>query len=72
VLACVDVHYGVASATAACLAFAAWTDDEPSREHVITSKVVPAAYESGELYRRELPYALAVLKQPRSVRRGSP
>jgi deoxyribonuclease V len=64
-LACVDVHYTDASATAACLTFATWTDANASYERVTTSSVPPAEYQSGELYRRELPYALAVLGELR-------
>lgn len=60
-LACVDVHYTQSSATAACLAFLSWVDEKASHERVITSTVAPALYESGELYRRELPYVLTVL-----------
>lgn len=61
VLACVDVHYGDANATAACIAFASWTDGMALDERVLVSSEAAPEYQSGELYKRELPHVLAVL-----------
>lgn len=60
-IACTDVAYGPSWAVAACLAFSDWRAASPEIEVV---RQVPdiAPYESGQLYLRELPSLLAVLR----------
>lgn len=59
-IAFVDVHYGDASALAACVVAADWGDAEPVGS--VTVRVAPIAeYEPGAFYKRELPCLLAVL-----------
>ncbi len=63
-LAAVDVQYRDADSTcvAACITFERWTDAEPT--HTETAQLqVPAPYVPGQLYLRELPGVLAVLKK---------
>ncbi len=57
-----DAHYDEAAGTAAaaCVVVAAWTDVEPAVERRVVTPLA-APYESGALYRRELPALLAVL-----------
>lgn len=57
----VDVDYRADRVVAAAVGFAAWTDAAPSFELVRAFEGAAAAYEPGSLYRRELPYLLAVL-----------
>jgi deoxyribonuclease V len=59
-VACLDVAYGSASATAACVLAEDWTSAAPFRE---LTHIGPAAeqYEPGQFYRRELPCLLAIL-----------
>lgn len=59
--ACLDVDYRDQEAVAACVLFAAWTDDQPVR--TVTERVSPVApYIPGAFYVRELPCLLAVLR----------
>jgi deoxyribonuclease V len=60
-IACLDVAYGAASATAACVIAGDWTSAAPIREltHCCPLNV---EYLSGQFYRRELPCLLAILK----------
>lgn len=59
--ACLDVDYRDQEAMAACLLFAAWTDDQPVR--TVIERVAPVApYVPGAFYVRELPCLLAVLR----------
>jgi deoxyribonuclease V len=61
-LAAIDVQYDEQRATAACVVFAQWGDEQPAA--VQTAVVEPvAAYEPGQFYKRELPCALAVLNR---------
>jgi deoxyribonuclease V len=60
-LAAVDVDYRHDVVVAACVCFAEYADDRPMKELTLRSSTVPAAYESGQFYRRELPYVLDVL-----------
>jgi deoxyribonuclease V len=62
VLACVDVYYRERWVTAALVGFDSWTDARPAREIVKVSDLPPHDYQSGELYKRELPYLLEVLR----------
>ena len=59
---CVDVDYRTTSVVAACVAFEAWAASEPSFEKTLAFEGAPAEYESGQFYRRELPYLLALLE----------
>jgi deoxyribonuclease V len=60
-LACVDVHYRVKGAVAACLLFRDWTDDVSTWERVESiPHVLP--YVTGQFYQRELPCLLSVLE----------
>jgi len=64
---CVDVDYRADGAVAACVGFQAWSQEAPSLELRQVSSSPPASYESGQFYRRELPYLtqlLAALPQP--------
>lgn len=58
----VDVDYRNDQAIVAGVSFNQWSDDKPVQEWVIQVSN-PAAYESGQFYRRELPCILALLKQ---------
>ncbi len=59
--ACLDVDYRDQEAVAACVLFAAWTDDQPVR--TVIERVFPVApYVPGAFYVRELPCLLAVLR----------
>ena len=59
-IACVDVHYSAQLATAACVVFADWQDEDLIEEHLI-SEPISAEYEPGKLYLRELPPILSIL-----------
>lgn len=67
---CVDVHYSEFSATAAGVLFRSWEDSAAVHETVIRT-AVPADYEPGAFYKRELPCLLALLPelplQPRLI-----
>jgi len=62
----VDVDYGNDKAIVAGVSFNQWTDNTPAQEWVI-QVASPAAYVSGQFYRRELPCILALLKQVDAV-----
>jgi deoxyribonuclease V len=64
-LACVDVHYAIDTATAACVLFDAWTDEEPLRS-IVRVLGRPAPYVPGQFYLRELPCLLAVVEPLRA------
>lgn len=61
-IACLDVDYREATASAAGLAFHDWSDAAP-----VTEKVIPVVgvhpYQPGQFYRRELPCLLGVLHE---------
>lgn len=59
---CVDVDYRATSVVAACVGFEAWAAPEPSFEKTLAFAEAPAEHESGQFYRRELPYLLALLR----------
>ena len=64
-IACLDVDYRDAGATAACLLFQDWSDEQSIEEIVIPiDRVEP--YEPGQFYRRELPCLRAVLAAVRT------
>jgi deoxyribonuclease V len=60
VIAALDVQYADERAAAAGLVFADWTDAAPVAERVV-QVAEPAAYVSGEFWRRELPCLMQVL-----------
>ena len=65
-LIAVDVHYGDdGQARAAAIVFDEWTSSDASDTewHVVTT---PAEYESGALYRRELPCILPLIESLRA------
>lgn len=63
--AVVDVDYGGAGATAACVVADRWTDAVPIETHVVSiASVLP--YAPGRFYERELPCVLAVLPKVRA------
>ena len=70
---CVDVDYRVDCVVAACVGFDDWLSAEPSFERASRSAGAPAGYEPGLLYRREMPYLLALMElldaRPRHCRR---
>lgn len=58
----VDVHYRETEGLAAAVGFIHWSDAEPA--FTATARIaVPADYEPGAFYKRELPAILAVLEQ---------
>lgn len=57
----VDVHYEGELARAAGVAFAAWTD-EAERSSKVLERTVPADYEPGRFYERELPCILPIVR----------
>jgi deoxyribonuclease V len=59
---CVDVDYRVDCVVAACVGFDDWLSAEPSFERASRSAGAPAGYEPGLLYRREMPYLLALME----------
>ena len=61
VIACLDVGYRDADATAACVLFREWSDAEPFLE-LVRRLPDAAPYEPGSFFRRELPCLLAVLQ----------
>jgi deoxyribonuclease V len=61
-LACVDVHYAGAGATAACVLFRSWLDGVECAHAIVHIDAV-APYRPGQFYRRELPCILRVLAQ---------
>jgi deoxyribonuclease V len=64
-IACVDVDYRDAGATAAALLFQDWSDEQSMEEIVIPIDSVQP-YEPGQFYRRELPCLRAVLAAVRT------
>jgi deoxyribonuclease V len=65
-----DVDYRERAAVAAAVVFRAWDDAQPTEERRLEIDGVPASYESGQFYKRELPYLLALigeLKEPPEV-----
>ncbi len=60
-IVCVDVDYRATEVVAACVGFGDWADAAALVETVTRTPGAPASYESGEFYRRELPYVLATL-----------
>ncbi len=60
-IACLDVAYGDAAAYAAGITFRDWADATPLEERVAAVAKVEL-YQSGQVFRRELPGLLAVLK----------
>jgi deoxyribonuclease V len=61
-IACLDVDYRQTGARAACVAFAAWTDDAPLLTEIADVPDVQP-YQPGNFYLRELPCLLAVLER---------
>jgi deoxyribonuclease V len=59
---CLDVDYGALRVLAACVGFADWMDAAAAFERTRDFAGAPAAYESGQFYRRELPYLLELLR----------
>ena len=60
-IACLDVHYDGDLAHAAAVVFADWTSTATVAQYTATVSV-PAEYEPGRFYLRELPPLLAVIK----------
>lgn len=58
---CLDVDYRERAAVVAGVMFRAWDDAKPSDERRHEIDGVPASYESGQFYKRELPYLLDLL-----------
>jgi deoxyribonuclease V len=59
--AALDVCYSGTRACAACLTFRSWADSRPSEVFTATLEI-PAEYQAGHFYKRELPCLLAVLR----------
>jgi deoxyribonuclease V len=62
VIIALDCHYTSREATAAACAIVEWTAGEIMARHRIVD-VVPAEYQAGSFYRRELPLLLRVLAE---------
>jgi deoxyribonuclease V len=60
---CVDVDYRSDHAVAACVGFEHWTDEAPCLERVVLSLAIPAPYEPGRFYVREMPYLIELLRE---------
>lgn len=58
---CLDVDYRAERVVAACVGFHEWTTDAPELERTLEVEGAPAPYESGQFYRREMPYLLELL-----------
>jgi deoxyribonuclease V len=58
---CLDVHYRPDGAVAACVLFREWPDVAPADELVARFPPTSEPYTPGELYKRELPFLLAVI-----------
>jgi deoxyribonuclease V len=58
----VDVNYSEIRATVAGVLFADWHDENPSRE-VVSFMEVPADYQPGQFYKRELPCILKLIEE---------
>jgi deoxyribonuclease V len=61
VILAVDVHYEGELARAAGIAFEAWTD-EKERSAKVIERSVPAEYQPGHFYERELPCILPIVR----------
>ena len=61
-IACFDVHYQEATATAAAILFDDWASEQPSEQLLISSENV-AEYQAGSFYRRELGPLSSVIEQ---------
>jgi deoxyribonuclease V len=59
---CLDVDYGTGSVVAACVGFAEWPDAAATFETKRRFEGAPNAYESGQFYRREMPYVLELVR----------
>ncbi len=59
---CVDVDYRENGAVAACVGFLEWTDSVAAFETARRFAGAPADYESGQFYKREMPYVLELLR----------
>ena len=63
IIACVDVDYRADHAGAAAVAIGAWPEAKALAEATLRLPGAPAAYVPGELYKRELPALVAVLRK---------
>jgi deoxyribonuclease V len=57
-ISCLDVHYRLNDAVAACLLFQNRSDDSPRQGLTVTVSPV-APYQPGQFYKRELPFITA-------------
>jgi deoxyribonuclease V len=62
-LACVDVSYEDHSVVTGGLWFTNWPDEIAAGELVLRSEEAPQPYESGQFYKRELPYIVRWVEQ---------
>lgn len=62
-LACVDADYAGGSTRSACVTFEEWDSENARHEIVVSVDGIPADYEPGELWRRELPGILGALSR---------
>jgi deoxyribonuclease V len=60
---CLDVGYHDDEVVTACVGFTDWPNASPVLERVLRSRVSPPAYQSGQFFRRELPFLLDVLQR---------
>jgi len=58
---CLDVDYRKDGAVTACVGFEAWEQEAPSLERAQKSALKAGEYQSGEFYKRELPFLLEAL-----------
>jgi len=61
----VDVQYEDVAANTACVGLLTWSDANSTLEIVERSESVPAPYEPGQFYKRELPHLLRVIEAVR-------
>ncbi|MFT3839309.1 MAG: endonuclease V [Myxococcaceae bacterium] len=58
---CLDVDYREDCAVTACVGFDAWEQSAASFERATISALKPGDYQSGEFYKRELPFLLEAI-----------
>src|SRR5579862_1916287 len=60
-IACVDVGYRESETVTACVGIRDWADATPCLEEVRRTTTLPAPYEPGQFYLREMPLLVDIL-----------